>query len=246
MNLGLEGKRVLVAGASRGIGRAIAAAFVTEGSRVAVTARDPDRLAAAAKEIGAAEHFAGDMTDPAHSVAVAAALAERWGGLDVAVMNVGSGDAGNVPRDAFELNYWASIQCAEAVLPGMVERGSGALVFISSIAGVESIGAPMHYEAAKSALQTHAKALARRVGPDGIRANVVAPGNVLFPGGSWERRLEKDRQRVEGFIESDVPLGRFGKPEEVADAVLFLASDRAAFVTGACLVIDGGQTRTIA
>src|SRR5947208_507540 len=118
MDLGLKGKRVLVAGASRGIGRAIAAGFAVEGCRVAITARESSALEAAAREVGADEHFAGDMTDAAHSAEVAAALADRWGGIDIAVMNVGTGDASKSANEAFDLNYWASVRCADAVLPG--------------------------------------------------------------------------------------------------------------------------------
>src|SRR3954453_18150565 len=127
MDLGLDGKRVLVAGASRGIGRAIAAAFAAEGARLAITARDAAGLETAAGEIGAEQHFDGDMTDESHATEVAAALGDRWGGLDVAVLNVGSGDASQGPREAYEMNYWASVRGAEAVLPGMLEQGAGAL-----------------------------------------------------------------------------------------------------------------------
>jgi 3-oxoacyl-[acyl-carrier protein] reductase len=117
-------------------------------------------------------------------------------------------------------------------------------VFIASIVGVESVRAPLAYSAAKTALHAYAKNLARAVASQGVRVNVVAPGNVLFDGGSWAAKLAEDPERVRGYIGAEVPLGRFGNPEEIADLVAFLASSRAAFITGACVVADGGQTRT--
>ncbi len=127
----------------------------------------------------------------------------------------------------------------------MVERKRGAIIFVGSIAGVESSPAPLAYSSAKAALLNYVKNLARQVAEDGIRVNAVAPGNILFEGGSWVKHLEARREEVLRYIESEVPMKRFGKPEEIADAVAFLASARASFVTGACLVADGGQTRSL-
>jgi 3-oxoacyl-[acyl-carrier protein] reductase len=131
----------------------------------------------------------------------------------------------------------------EAFLPGIVEARRGSIVFISSIAGLESLGAPLPYGAAKAALEHYSKDLSRRVGMHGVRVNTVAPGNVLFPGGTWQQKLDADSAKVTSMIAAEVPLSRFGTPREIGAAVAFLASDRAAFITGACLVADGGQTR---
>jgi 3-oxoacyl-[acyl-carrier protein] reductase len=120
----------------------------------------------------------------------------------------------------------------------------GSVTVISSIAAREAFGAPAAYGAAKAALEAVSKALARTAVREGVRVNVVAPGNILFPGGRWEQRLREDESGVRAMLAAEVPLGRFGRPEEVADAVVFLASERASFITGACLVVDGGQTRS--
>jgi 3-oxoacyl-[acyl-carrier protein] reductase len=123
----------------------------------------------------------------------------------------------------------------------MVKRHDGSIVLIGSIAGVESTAAPLPYSAAKAAVSMYAKNLSRLVGPEGVRVNCVAPGNILFPGGSWERHLEARGDEVRAYIDKEVPLKRFGTVEEIANCVAFLASPRSSFVTGACLVADGGQ-----
>jgi 3-oxoacyl-[acyl-carrier protein] reductase len=126
----------------------------------------------------------------------------------------------------------------------MVEAGRGSIVLIASIVGLESVNAPLPYSAAKAALISYAKNLGREVARRGVRVNAVAPGNVLFDGGSWARKLAENPDRVRQYIDREVPAGRFGAPAEIADLVAFLASDRATFITGACMVVDGGQTRS--
>jgi 3-oxoacyl-[acyl-carrier protein] reductase len=254
MDLGLRDRTVLVGGASRGIGRAIARVFVAEGARVLLTGREPDALAVAVEEMGAPERvmgIAGDLTSAGGVAAAVGAMREAWGRVDVLVVNVGSGTArGGWALDdadwsqAFDANLHASRRLAEAVLPGMVEAGRGSLVFIASIVGLESVNAPLTYSAAKAALVSYAKNLARTVARRGVRVNAVAPGNILFDGGSWARKLAERPEQVRAYVEAEVPAGRFGTADEIADVVAFLASDRAAFVTGACVVVDGGQTRS--
>jgi 3-oxoacyl-[acyl-carrier protein] reductase len=166
---------------------------------------------------------------------------------DVVVANIGSGA---LPRgwdvetdawkSAFQLNVFGSMALLRTFLPKMVQRGTGSVVVIGSIAGLEAVPAPITYAAAKAALAAAAQSLSRQVA--GVRVNVVAPGNVIFPGGSWERRQREDPAGVRAYVEAEVPLGRFATPNEIADLVVFVASDRAAFLTGACLVIDGGQS----
>jgi 3-oxoacyl-[acyl-carrier protein] reductase len=258
LDLRLTDKVAFVGGSSRGIGRAVAAAFLAEGARVTVTGRDPRPLEEAARgfsdRFGAerVHAFAGDLTD---AEAVARALGEtreRWGDPDCVVANVGSGTARPGWRltqedwdAAFVTNLWGSVRLVEAALPAMVEAGRGSVVLVASIVGLESVNAPLTYSAAKAALVNYGKNLARQVGASGVRVNAVAPGNVLFPGGSWERKLSERREFFERYVEAEVPLRRFGTPEEIADVVVFLSSERASFVTGSCVVADGGQTRGV-
>jgi len=255
MDLGLNGKVVFVAGASRGIGKGIAKVLLDEGARVVLTGRNAAALAAADAELaeGRAERvitFAGDLIQgPVVAEAHRQTLA-HWGQVDALVCNIGSGSAKNGWQLAtadwepvFEINLWASVRLVEVFLPPMVEARRGSITLISSIAGLESLGAPIPYGAAKAALERYSKDLARRVGQHGVRVNTVAPGNILFPGGTWQRKLDVNEAGVNAMISAEVPLARFGTPEEIGGLVAFLASDRAAFITGSCLVVDGGQTR---
>jgi 3-oxoacyl-[acyl-carrier protein] reductase len=255
MHLGLEDKVVFVAGASRGIGKGIGSVLLDEGARVTLTGRDRGMLAAAGAELseGRADRvmtFAGDLTQASVVEEAHRRVVARWGPIDSLVCNIGSGTAKDgwqlTAADwepVFQINLWATVRLVEVFLPSMVEAQRGNIILISSIAGLESLGAPIPYGAAKAAIEHYAKDLARRVGRHGVRVNTVAPGNILFPGGAWQRKLDADATGVNAMIAAEVPLGRFGTPEEIGAAVAFLASDRAAFVTGACLVADGGQTR---
>ncbi|HIA13686.1 MAG TPA: SDR family oxidoreductase [Nitrospirales bacterium] len=257
MDLGLRDNVVFIAGSSRGIGQAIAHAFLKEQAKVVITGRNKGSLEEARNLLGeeASENQVltvhGDMTDP---IDIQRALEETislFGNIDAVVANVGSGSA----RGGWELtsdDWWSvlntnllgSMLLATAAFPHLISRGGGSLTFMSSIAGCEAIDAPVTYSAAKAAVQNAMKSLARLLGPDHVRVNAVAPGNVVFPGGSWERKLAEQPGFFEQYIQSEVPLQRFGCPEEIADAVVFLASKRASFITGACLVVDGGQTKS--
>lgn len=254
MNLGLEGKRALVAGASRGIGRAIALALAGEGARVAVVARgaeDLERVLGELPPVAAGPHVAivADVITAEGAAAALAGAAGGLGGLDVAVANVGKSFARSVAEmdDAdfarsLDVNLWSSARVARGAAPHLRAAGGGAIVLVSSIWGREAGGAP-GYNVAKAGVIALAKALARDLAADGIRVNSVAPGSILFPGGGWDRKRQADPEGIAAFVARDLPFGRFGTPEEVADVVAFLASPRAAWVSGSCVVVDGGQSR---
>ena len=257
MDLELHDKLAFIAGSSRGIGLAIARAFLREGAKVVITGRNVESMEEASTLLaGEVEprrvlSICGDMTNPTDIRHALDETLSSFGGIDAIVANIGSGTA----RSGWDLsledwqaalntNLLGGLALASAALPMLIARGGASLTFISSIAGCEAINAPVTYSAAKSALVSAMKSLSRLVGPQGVRVNAVAPGNILFPGGSWERKLAERREFFEEHIKSEVPLQRFGRSEEIADAVVFLASERASFITGACLVVDGGQTRS--
>ena len=257
MDLGLQDKVAFIAGSSRGIGLAIARAFLREGAKVVITGRNADSLEEAGALLAAEAEaqrvlsIRGDMTDPKEIRRALNETASAFGGIDAVVANVGSGTARggweltlDDWQSVLDINLLGSMALASAALPHLIARGGGSLTFISSIVGCEAINAPVTYSAAKAAVQSAMKSLSRLVGSRGVRVNAVAPGNVLFPGGSWERKLAERREFFEQYVQSEVPLQRFGHPEEIADAVVFLASERASFITGACLVVDGGQTHS--
>ena len=258
MNLQLTDRVALVAGSSRGIGRAIAETFLREGARVVITGRTVDSLEAtrlALTQSGATDRvlsFAGDLADDSVLVALRKRVEDFWGPIEILVANIGSGRGAvgwQLERAEwdrlFEMNFWITQRMLNKFLPPMVENGRGSVVLISSIAGAEGIRAPIPYSVAKAGLILLAKNLARELAPNGVRINAVAPGNVLFPGGTWEHHLSQRNAEVLQYIKNEVPMNRFGRPEEIADAVAFLASDRASFITGTCLIADGGQTRSI-
>ena len=259
MDLGLRGKAAIVTGASRGLGRSIALELAREGCRVCLCARTKEALEAAATEVRAlgsqAVPVVADVTTEAGAQAVVDAALAAFGGIDVLVNNVGGSTGTSFLETgveewqrAIDLNLTPTVRMSRLVVPQMRARGRGAIVNVASIYGREWGGAYVRrptYIAAKAAAIAMSKALALELAPHGIRVNSVAPGSIIFPGGGWERRQREDPEGIAAFIKADMPLGRFGRAEEIARVVAFLASDAASLVVGACLNVDGGQSRSL-
>jgi len=253
MKLGLEDKRVFVAGASGGIGSAVAEAFLDEGASVILHGRnaaklEKRRVALEAKYAGRVSAVAADLTDPEGR---AAAVAACGASLDAAVLCIGNGnvtkgsDLTQAQWDAIlAQNFFADVHMASALVPLLKKGSAPSLCFIGSIAGLQHLKAPLGYAVAKAALDAYAKGLAHELAPD-VRVNIVHPGNVLFEGGRWEEIRKERPQEVETILASQVPLKRFGTPEEIASAAVFACSPKASFMTGASVVVDGGQLTSL-
>lgn len=253
MDLGLKGKRALITGGSRGIGRAIAMALVREGASVCISARGEEVLLRTADELreagGQVATVVADVTSSAGCAAVVDAAVNAFGGLDLLVNNVG-GSMGSGAFDKATEEQWtqvvnanlmSAVWTSQHALPHLKE-GGGAIVHINSICGREYCTSSP-YTAAKAAMTGLTKEMAIGLAKHRIRVNGVAPGSVMFPGGSWDKRRIENPERIEKMIQTELPWGRFGKPEEIAEVVVFLCSDRASWVTGATIPVDGGQGR---
>ena len=255
MDLGLSNHVAMISGASRGIGRAIALGLAAEGCRLSLCARGQEQLEATAQEARAAGvevlATALDVTQEAEARRWVEATQQQFGGIDILINNVGGSRPGgnlNASRQdwqaGFALNFFSALDLCQLVVPVMEERQAGCVINIASIYGREW-GGPMTYNAAKAAMISLSKEMARTLAPKGIRVNSVAPGSILFPGGSWEQRQKENPEGIAAFVKAELPAGRFGKPEEVADVVVFLASERAQWVSGACITVDGCQSRSL-
>jgi 3-oxoacyl-[acyl-carrier protein] reductase len=257
MDLGLNDKVAIVTGSSRGLGLASARALVAEGCRVCICARGAERLAEAAVEVEAGAKrpnmviaVQADVSTTAGVELVIARAVEEFGGLDILVNNVGrAGGSGIVDTSdaewqaAFDETLFPAIRASRAAVPHMKARGGGAIVMIASIWGRES-GGRMTYNAVKAAEISLAKAMAQQLAPLNIRVNSIAPGSILFLGGSWHKRQQADPAGIADFIKRDLPFGRMGRPEEVGSVVAFLTSPRASWISGACITVDGCQSRS--
>ena len=254
MDTGLRGRVALVTGATRGIGRAIAQTLAEEGCHLTLIARNREALTQVTRELSAFHirvlPLASDLLVPTEiEQAIQQTLAE-YGAIDILVHNAGGAVGQDIFdtsvqnwHDALNLNIVALSQLVNGFVPGMRQRGGGRIITISSIFGRET-GGRAPYNALKAASISLTKSLARQLAPNNILVNSVAPGSIMFPGSSWDRRQQADPAGIDAFIKNELPSGRFGKPEEVAAVVAFLASSAASLVSGACIPVDGGQSRS--
>jgi len=258
VDLELKDKVAIVTGSSRGLGLACARALLEEGCRVTICARGRERLLAVATELqdieGGSDRvlpLQADVSTPDGVETVVSATVERFGGLDILVNNVGLARGSTVVdtsdaewQEAIDQTLMPAVRASRLAVPHLRRRGGGSIVMIASIYGRES-GGRMTYNAVKAAEISLAKAMAQQLARDNIRVNSVAPGSILFPGGSWHRRQQEDPSGIADFVARELPFGRFGRPEEVGAVVAFLVSPRASWISGASVPVDGCQSRSL-
>lgn len=250
MDLQLQGKNILVTGGSKGIGKAIAEAFLAEGANVAIAARSMEFLEKAKADLGGnVSIFQADITKSDEREKLMQSFIEEKGTIDVLINNAGGSNGGTAEetemdlfRDAMELNYFSAVHLSKLAVEHMKKNRRGAIINITSIFGRES-GGKVTYNNAKAALISFTKSLADEVISYGIRVNSIAPGSILHETGNWKKRLEENPEKINAFVTAEIPAGRFGTVEEIANVAAFLSSDKASWVVGASINVDGGQSR---
>ena len=256
MNLGLEGKVALVCGASRGLGRAIAAELAAEDATLAICSRDAGRLGAAAAELGPDElAVPADLSVAGEPTRVVEATLERFGRLDVLVANTGGPPAGS--HDTLALADWdaatalllrSTVELTAAALPGMKERGWGRVLVVTSVAVKQPVDNLILSNSLRAAVTGYAKTLSREVAMQGITVNTILPGYTATERVTDLNRANAEREGVEpeeiqARLEASIAMGRLAEPEEFAALAAFLASERASYITGAAIAVDGGWVR---
>lgn len=247
MDLALSGRKAIVTGASRGLGKAIATSLADEGVDLVICARGKDTLEATAEELrakGVQVHTAAlDVADDQAIAPFVESAVEQLGGLDILVSNASVGTQKGPEQwlSSFQADLLAFVRLCEAATPHLLKSDAGAVVSIGTTSSFDTLPptGPNSYGAAKAAVAHHAAALSRTLAPKGVRVNTVSPGPVEFEGGTWER-IKEQRTEFYDAVQSRIPMGRLGSPEDIARAVTFLASPAAGYITGANLVVDGG------
>ncbi len=252
MDLLLKNKVALITGSSKGIGKGIAKVLHDEGCMVILNGRHESSLKSASFEIGhLTDYFVADVTNPDDCKNIIQYILKKYGKLDILISNVGSGASVSPGKETivewkkmFEINFLSTtniIKESEKYLT----QSNGSIVCISSIAGIEFISAPITYSISKSALNMYVKSMSKYFGEKGIRINGIAPGNIMFQGSVWEKKMKSDPKYVKQILDSEVPLKKFGSPEDIGNIASFLSSSRSSFITGEIIVIDGGQIHSI-
>ena len=256
MDLKLKDKVAIITGSSQGIGLGIAKGLLAEGCRVTICGRNAEGLDRAAGELradpgGQVLAVTGDGTKPEDAERIVADTARTFGRLDILVNCFGRVPGAKMLVDtpdsvwavAVDANLMAPVRFSRLAVPHMQRAGAGVILNIASIWGREW-GGSAPYNATKAAEIALAKSLSRELAQFNIRVNSIAPGSIWFAGGGWDQRLKADPEGMERFVKADIPFGRFGTVDEVADVVVFLCSDRARWITGTCINVDGGQSRS--
>lgn len=251
MDLGLSGKKAVITGSTRGIGRAIANLLASEGVDLAICSRNQEEVDSAVADLSATgvkvTGAVVDVADKESYQAWIASAAEELGGIDIFIPNVsaGGGDMSEAGWEAnFNVDLLGTTRGVEAATPYLEKSDAGSIVVISSTAGVETFMGPQPYNAIKGALVIHAKQLSQALAPVGIRVNCVSPGPIYIEGGAWEFIKENMTELYDATL-ADIPSGRFGTAEEIANTVAFIASPAASLITGVNLVADGGFTKRV-
>jgi 3-oxoacyl-[acyl-carrier protein] reductase len=255
MDLGLKDRVAMITGASRGLGRASALALAAEGCHISTIARGAEDLGRVRAELEAlgvrALTLQGDVSQPKEAERFASETLREMGRVDILVNNIGGSKPGgdleagdDVWRLAFEINFFTAVHLTRRLLPEMQKRGFGRIINIASIFGREW-GGNATYISTKAAIIAFTKHTARSLRDDRVTVNSIAPGSILFEGGSWWRRQQADPAGIAEFVRREMPFGRFGRQEEVGAVVAFVASERASLINGACINVDGGQSRSL-
>ena len=250
MDLGLKGQKAIITGGSRGLGRAAAETFAAEGVDVAICSRGADGVEEARKSLEAkgVKVFAQavDVGDKDALEGFIAASIENLGGLDILVSNPSGGNGVDEAswKANFEVDMRGAVRSVNAATKALAASENGNVIFISSTAAVETFMGPTSYNAIKAALVTHANGLSQALAPQGIRVNTVSPGPIMVDGGSWDMIKTHNTAMYDATV-AQIPAGRLGTDQEVADAIAFLSSPRSAFTTGVNLVVDGGFTKRV-
>lgn len=256
MDLKLSDKVYLVAGSSRGIGLGIAKCFLEEGAKVVITGRNEKSVTIACDSLnnlypGHVLPLVGDVGEKEVIFSHLEKTICHFKRIDGVIANVGNGrEPLGLPDDdalwekSYHTNFKTSLLLAKYSFPYLQKQNSSTFTFISSITGLEDIGAPIFYSIYKSAIHGVSKMLSREFAKSGIRVNTVAPGNIFFEGGSWDKKIKENPDKIQDYINKEVPLKCFGTPKDIGHICTFLASDKAKFITGSVIVADGGQTRS--
>jgi 3-oxoacyl-[acyl-carrier protein] reductase len=256
MDLQLSDKTVLITGSAKGIGLGVVTSFLEEGAHVVVTDINRDILDKTISYLVAKygndhlQAFCGDMTNESVIEECAHTAINRFGSLDVLICNIGSGRSKTALsatmedwRSMFDINLFSAVAAVRACIPMLKDGGS--IIFTASIAGIQALKAPYAYSAAKAGILSFVKNLSDDLAERKIRVNAIAPGNVMFTGSVWDKKMTDDKVGTLEYINQNVPLKSFVEPADIGAVAVFLASIHARFITGACIIVDGGQVRSI-